>query len=92
MSVEFALKLLQAGIISKDDFEGDAEKLIQVGNIAHKSVIILKELSIGNKKTANVKVWIWHNSLYPFLINTETLNRFGKAEIDSKTNKTLIFK
>jgi len=91
-SVEFALKLLEDGIISKDDFEGDAESLIQVGTIAHKTLINIRELSIGNKKIKNVQVWVWHNSLYPFIINTETLNRFGKPEFDTKTNKILIFK
>lgn len=91
-SVAFALKLLEDGIISKDDFEGDAESLIQAGNISHKTLIHIRELSIGNKKIENVEVWVWHNSLYPFLINTETLNRFGKPEFDTKTNKILIFK
>lgn len=91
-SVEFALKLLQEGVISKNDFEGNAENLIQVGNIAHKSIINIRELTIGNKKIENIQVWVWHNSIYPFIINSETLNRFGKPEFDTKTNKTLIFK
>ncbi|MDA3906449.1 MAG: OmpA family protein [Bacteroidales bacterium] len=91
-SVEFALKLLQEGIISKDDFEGDAENLIQIGTIAHKTLINVRELSIGNKKIENVQVWVWHDSVYPFIINKETLNRFGNPEFDTKTNKTLIFK
>ncbi|MFH1000470.1 MAG: OmpA family protein, partial [Bacteroidota bacterium] len=92
ISVEFALKLLSDGIISKTDFEGNSESLIQVGNIAHKSIINIRELTIGNKKIDNVKVWVWHNSVYPILLNTETLNRFGKPEFDTKTNKILIFK
>lgn len=91
-SVAYALKLLQEGIISKDDFDGDAENLIQAGTIAHKTRINIRELSIGNKKIENVEVWVWHDSLYPFIINRETLNRFGKSEIDTETNKTLIFK
>ncbi len=91
-SVAFALKLLQEGIISKENFVGDAETLIQVGTIAHKARIIIPELSIGNKKIEDVEVWVWHDSLYPFIINTETLNRFGKPEFDTKTNKTLLFK
>ena len=91
-SVAYALKLLQEGIISKDDFDGDAEKLIQVGTIAHKTRINIRELSIGNKKIENVEIWVWHDSLYPFIINQETLNRLGKPEINTKTNKTLIFK
>jgi peptidoglycan-associated lipoprotein len=90
-SVKFALKLLEEGIISKDDFEGDAESLIEVGSIAHKTMITIRELSIGNRKIANVQVWVWHNSIYPFILNTETLNRFGKPEFDTRTNKTLIF-
>lgn len=91
-SVEFALKLLEEGIISKDDFEGDAESLIEVGSIAHKTMITIRELSIGNRKIENVQVWVWHNSIYPFILNTETLNRFGKPEFDTRTNKILIFK
>lgn len=91
-SVEFALKLLEEGIISKDDFEGDAESLIEVGSIAHKTMITIRELSIGNRKIENVQVWVWHNSIYPFILNTETLNHFGKPEFDTRTNKILIFK
>lgn len=92
VSVDFALKLLEEGIISKADFAGDAETLISVGTIEHKTKITIRKLSIGNKKIENVEVWVWHNSLYPFIINTETLNRFGKPEFDKNTNKTLIFK
>ena len=90
LSVAFALKLLEEGVISKDNFVGDAESLIQAGTIAHKTLIIIPELSIGNKKIENIEVWVWHDSLYPFIINKETLNRFGKPEFDTKTNKTLI--
>jgi len=92
VSVAFALKLLQEGAISKKDFEGNAEELISVGSIKHKTIINIRHLTIGNKTIENVTVWVWHNSLYPFLINKETLERFGKPEFDSETNKILIFK
>jgi peptidoglycan-associated lipoprotein len=81
-SVDFALELLQKGIIKKEDFKGNADDLISTGNIVHKSVFTLKDFRLGNKTIRNVDVYVWHGSLYPFLLNEVTLKKFGKPEID----------
>lgn len=81
-SVEFALELLQKGIIKKEDFKGNPEDIISTGNIVHKSVFTLKDFRLGNKTIRNVDVYVWHGSLYPFLINEVTLKKFGQPNID----------
>jgi peptidoglycan-associated lipoprotein len=82
-SVDFALELLQKGIIKKTDFKGNADDIISRGNIVHKSVFTLKDFRLGNKTIRNIDVYVWHGSLYPFLINEVTLKKFGKPTIDS---------
>ena len=87
-SVDFALELLKQGVIKKDDFKGNPEDIISTGNIIHKSVFTLKDFRLGNKTIRNVDVYVWHGSTYPFLINKVTLEKFGKATID--TEKSII--
>lgn len=81
-SVDFALELLQQGIIKKEDFKGNPDDIISTGNIVHKSVFTIKDFRLGNKTIRNVDVYVWHGSLYPFLINEVTLKKFGKPVID----------
>lgn len=83
-SVEFALKLLTEGIIKKEDFKGNADDLISTGNIVHKSVFTLKNFQLGNKTIRNVDVYVWHGSLYPFIINKLTINKFGTPKINEE--------
>jgi peptidoglycan-associated lipoprotein len=81
-SVDFALDLLKRGIIKKEDFKGNADDLISTGNIVHKSVFTLKDFRLGNKTIRNLDVYVWHDSMYPFLINKVTLEKFGKPVIE----------
>lgn len=81
-SVDFALDLLQKGVIKKEDFKGNPDDIISTGNIVHKSVFTLKDFRLGNKTIRNVDVYVWHGSLYPFFINEVTLKKFGKPEIN----------
>lgn len=81
-SVDFALELLKEGIIKKEDFKGNADDLISTGNIVHKSVFTLKDFRLGNKTIRNVDVYVWHGSMFPFLINKVTLEKFGNPVIE----------
>jgi peptidoglycan-associated lipoprotein len=81
-SVDFALELLQKGIIKKEDFNGNPDDIISTGNIVHKSVFTLKDFRLGNKTIRNVDVYVWHGSMYSFLINEVTLKKFGKPIVD----------
>jgi len=81
-SVDFALELLQKGIIKKEDFKGNPDDTISTGNIVHKSVFTLKDFRLGNKTIRNVDVYVWHGSMYPFLINEVTLKKFGNPVVD----------
>ncbi|NOR86751.1 MAG: OmpA family protein [Bacteroidales bacterium] len=83
-SVEFALELLQQGVIKKEDFKGNPEDIISTGNIIHKSVFTLKDFRLGNKTIRNLDVYVWHGSMYPFLINKVTLEKFGKPVIEEE--------
>ena len=83
-SVGFALELLKQGVIKKEDFKGNPEDIISTGNIIHKSVFTLKDFRLGNKTIRNIDVYVWHGSMYPFLINKVTLEKFGKATIDKE--------
>ena len=83
-SVDFALELLQKGVIKKEDFKGNPDDLISTGNIVHKSVFTLKDFRLGNKTIRNLDVYVWHGSLYPFFINEVTLKKFGTPDLNEE--------
>ena len=90
ISLEKALDLLKNRAISKDDFDGDVEKILQNNTIANKAVINIKELRIANKTTKNVKVQVNYKLKYDLVFGDEVLKKFGKFKFDVKTHK-LIF-
>lgn len=85
-----AIEFLKKGVITVNDFEGDATKLISQNNIADKAVINIKTIRFGSKQIENVKATV--NKLLPYdmLLNKATLDRVGMVIID-KDNKMIIF-
>ena len=91
MSEATALKLLQDGRISRDNFEGDVEKILGTGTVANGAIVVIKEIRIANKTLTNVKVKVVQKMVESWVIGKNTLNQMGQFEFDTKERK-LIFK
>ena len=90
ISLNKALDLLKNRAISKEDFEGDVEKILQNNTIADRAVINLKEVSIANRTVKNVKVKVNYKLKYDLVFGDEVLKQFGKYQFNTKTHR-LIF-
>jgi peptidoglycan-associated lipoprotein len=90
ISLNKALDLLKNRAISKEDFEGDAEKILKDNTIADRAVINLKEVRIANRTVKNVKVKVNYKLKYDLVFGEDLLKQFGKFKFDTKSHK-LIF-
>ncbi len=88
ISLDKAIDLLKWGAISKDDFEGDPEKILANNTIADHAVINFKEITIANKTVKDVKIKVYHKLRYGLVFGDSLLKRFGKFNFNPKT-KTL---
>ena len=89
ISPDATLKLLKDGVIDKNDFQGDATKLIGEGSIADKAVFTIKEMRIGRNTIRDLKVTV--NRKMPLLrFGENTLKKFGNYTLDDK-NSVIIF-
>jgi len=91
MSEATALRLLKDGRISRDNFEGDVEKILGTGTVANGAILTLKEIRIANKSLTNVKVKVMQKMVEQWVIGKKTLEQMGSFEFDTKERK-LIFK
>ncbi len=89
MSPPEAMRLLTAGAISKEDFEGDVTKIIGEGYIADKAVFTIRELKIGAKTVDNIKVTVNSKLKTSMLFGENTLKLFGNITIDPDNSKII---
>lgn len=84
-----ALRLLNSGAISKEDFEGDPTKIIGEGSVAEKAVFNIKEVKIGKNSLYDLKVTV--NRKVPSLrIGEPVLRQIGTFSVDME-NTRIIF-
>jgi peptidoglycan-associated lipoprotein len=86
-----AFSLLKKGVISKEDFKGDATKVILEGTIADKAVLTLKEIKIGKKTATDFEVTVSNRLKTTMLFGQNTLSKFGAYTVDEKES-VIIFK
>ncbi len=91
ISLDAAMKMLKAGIIDRNDFQGDVEKILGGGTIADKSVFTIKEMRIGNSTVKSLEVTVNKKLKSQILLGDNTLSKFGTFTMD-QTNSQIIFK
>ena len=84
------MELLNDGIITKDDFLGDANKVIKVGAVADRAQFIIREMHIADRSVENIKVTVYNNLKTDWLMGQKVLKEFGDFNIDTSSMK-LIF-
>lgn len=89
ISLESALRLLREGYITKDDFEGNPEKMLAGGTIAKGAKFNIDEIKIGTRTDYDFQVVVDHTSTEPFTIPKAYLQRFGDYSIDNAARKII---
>lgn len=91
VSQKKVMKMLNDGVITKDDFIGEnIERIITIGAVADRAEFIIKEMWIANRSVKNVKVRVYNNLRTDWLIGEKTLKQFGEFTFDTESMK-LIF-
>ncbi len=90
ISLDKAMDLLKWGAISKEDFEGDPERILADNTIADRAIINIKEINIANQKVENIKVKVNHKLNYGLVFGDRLMKKFGKYSYNVKTHKLTI--
>jgi aspartyl protease family protein len=61
---------------------GKADFLDANGNISEDAIIVLKEVTIGNRTIRNIQASVVGNAKAPLLFGQSVLEKFGKISID----------
>jgi aspartyl protease family protein len=80
-SVE-ATFLYKQGRLKDEDFVGKADFLDANGNISEDAIIVLKEVTIGNRTIRDIQASVVANAKAPLLFGQSALEKFGKISID----------
>jgi peptidoglycan-associated lipoprotein len=87
VSLEKALDLLNSGVITKGNFEGDPTKILANNSIRNNSIFTIKELRIGAKTIRDVEFTVIHRQQNPITLGRKVLQRFGKYSIQESLNQ-----
>ena len=90
VSQKKVMSMLNDGIITKDDFVGDVDRIIKVGAVADRAQFIIREMHIADRSVQNIKVTVYNNLKTDWLIGQGTLKEFGDFQFDTNSMK-LIF-
>jgi hypothetical protein len=85
ISLDKALDLLRWGAISKDDFEGDPEKILADNTIADRAIINFREINVANKSVENIQVRVNHKLRYDLVFGERLMSQFGKFTYNRNT-------
>jgi peptidoglycan-associated lipoprotein len=86
ISLTAALGLLRDGYITKDDFEGNPEKVLAGGTIAKNAKFIISDLKIGLRSEYDIRVTVDPSYDLPLTIPASVMKRFGDYTIDREKN------
>jgi len=90
ISLDKAMELLKWGAISKEDFEGDPEKVLANNTIADRAIINIKELTIANVTITDVQLKVTYKLKLDLVFGESLMKRFGKYTFDTTSHKLII--
>ncbi len=85
-----ALKLLNDGRISADNFKGEVDKILSTGSIADGAIIVIREVRIAGRSLYNVEVKVVKRMIEEWVIGQKTMKQLGNFQFDTKTKKLII--
>ena len=90
ISLDKAMDLLKWGAISKENFEGDPEKVLANNTIADRALINIKEITIGIVTINDVQLKVTYKLNYGLVFGDGLMKQFGKYNFNTKTHKLTI--
>ena len=78
--------MLKNGYISRSDMKGASKYTDANGNVSTNRTVNLATIRIGDLEVKNIRAGVISNQKAPLLLGQQVLNRFGKVEIDTKSN------
>ncbi len=90
ISAAEALVLQRQGTLRKEDFLGKSRYQDASGHISEAHVVLLRQVSIGNRTLHNVEALVIGDLQAPLLLGQSALQRFGKIEIDNRRKVILL--
>ena len=91
ISIKEAQYLAQSGLLTEEDYKGNALSSIADGSIVENMVFTIKEMIIGGKIVCpNVDVTVSNNISAPMLLGNGVFNRVSSFSIDN-ANKLITF-
>lgn len=92
ISINEAQYLIQAGLLSQEDYKGNASFSIADGSIVENMVFNLKELIVGGKiRCSDVTVTVSNSIQAPMLLGNDVFDRMPSFTIDNN-NQVIKFK
>jgi len=82
-----AMFLYKQGKLTSEDIKGTANFTDANGDVSEGTIIILREVKIGNKVLTNVEASVVNNLEAPILMGQSALEKFGKISIDYRKNE-----
>ena len=90
LSASFADRLLSQGLLSKNDFKGEAEAMVADGSTSKVIIVNIKDVEIGGLHLRNVMATIKEQQNAPLLLGQSVIEKLGKITIDG--SKLIIHK
>lgn len=90
LSLTEAMFMLKQGKLDEKDFIGTEDYTIADGSIHKGSVVILREVILGDKVLIDVKASIVDNHEAPVLFGQSALSKIGKITIDYSNNMLVL--
>jgi len=84
-----AIFLYKQDKLTSEDILGKSNFIDANGNVSEGTIIVLRQVKIGNKILKNVEASVVNNLGAPLLIGQSALEKFGKISIDYGKNEIL---
>jgi aspartyl protease family protein len=82
--------LYKQGLLTQDEIIGTADFLDANGNISEGTIIVLKDVEIGNRHLHNIRASVVHNQKAPLLFGQSALRKFGRITIDNNRQEMIL--
>ena len=87
ISATEAIFLYKQGKLSSEDVLGKSNFIDANGVVSEGTIIVLRQVKIGNKVLTNVEASVVNNLSAPLLIGQSAMEKFGKISIDYSKNE-----
>lgn len=84
-----ALQLLKKGAINRNDFRGDFEKIMVDDHIVNGSIILIKNIRMGDVVLANVEFVVQEKLDFPVIFAESVLSKAGNYYINKNTHQII---